>query len=77
MNYDNLHTTAEILEAFQGCQDAGEEIDLFEALAWRDEPPVEAFIEIVRKIKLEPVLAIKERVDRETSIAIDEMATIA
>jgi hypothetical protein len=58
MNYDNLHTTAEILEAFQGCRDAGEEIDLFEALAWRDEPPVEAFIEIVRKIKLEPVLAL-------------------
>jgi hypothetical protein len=58
MNYDNLHTTAEILEAFQGCRDAGEEIDLFEALAWRDKPPVEAFIEIVRKIKLEPVLAL-------------------
>jgi hypothetical protein len=58
MNYDNLHTTSEILEAFQGCRDAGEEIDLFEALAWRDEPPVEAFIEIVRKIKLEPVLAL-------------------
>jgi hypothetical protein len=58
MNYDNLYTTAEILEAFQGCCDAGEEIDLFEALAWRDEPPVEAFIEIVRKIKLEPVLAL-------------------
>ncbi len=29
----NLHNTAEILEAFQGCRDAGEEIDLFEALA--------------------------------------------
>jgi hypothetical protein len=58
MNYDNLHTTVEILEAFQGCRDAGEQIDLFEALAWRDEPPVEAFIEIVRKIKLEPVLAL-------------------
>jgi hypothetical protein len=58
MNYDNLHTTAEILEAFQGCRDVGEEIDLFEALAWRDEPPVEAFVEIIRKIKLEPVLAL-------------------
>ncbi len=58
MNYDNLHTTAEILEAFQGCRDAGEEIDLFEALAWRDEPPVEAFVAIVREIKLEPVLAL-------------------
>jgi hypothetical protein len=33
MNYDNLHTAAEILEAFQGCRDAGEQIDLFEALA--------------------------------------------
>ncbi len=58
MNYDNLHTTAEIMNAFEGCWDAGEEIDLFEALAWRDEPPIDAFIEIVRKIKLEPVLAL-------------------
>jgi hypothetical protein len=58
MNYDNLHTTAEILEAFQGCRDAGEEIDLFEALAWRDKPPWEAFIEILRRIKLEPVLTL-------------------
>ncbi len=38
MNYDNHHTTAEILKAFQGCRDVGEEIDLFEALAWRDLP---------------------------------------
>jgi hypothetical protein len=58
MNYDNLHTTEDILKAFQGCQDAGEEIDLFEALAWRDKPPIDAFIEIVRKIKLEPLLAL-------------------
>jgi hypothetical protein len=58
MNEDRLNTTAEILDAFQGCRDAGEEIDLFEALAWRDEPPIDAFIEIVRKIKLEPVLAL-------------------
>jgi hypothetical protein len=58
MNYDNLHTTAEILEAFQGCRDAGEQIDLFEALAWRDKPPWEAFIEILRRIKLESVLTL-------------------
>jgi hypothetical protein len=58
MNYDNLHTTAEILEAFQGCRDAGEEIDLFEALAWRDEPPIDAFEIIIEEIKLEPVLAL-------------------
>jgi hypothetical protein len=58
MNYDNLHNAAEILEAFQGCRDAGEQIDLFEALAWRDDPPVKAFIEIVQEIKLESVLAL-------------------
>jgi hypothetical protein len=58
MNEDRLNTTAEILDAFQGCRDAGEEIDLFEALAWRDEPPIQAFVEIVRRIKLEPVLAL-------------------
>ncbi len=40
MNYDRLHTTAEIIDAFQVCQDAGKEIDLFEGLAWRDEPPI-------------------------------------
>jgi hypothetical protein len=33
MNYDNLHTAAEILEAFQGCRDAGEQIDYFDALS--------------------------------------------
>ncbi len=58
MNEDRLNTTTEILDAFQGCRDAGEEIDLFEALAWRDEPPIDAFIEMIRKIKLEPVLAL-------------------
>jgi hypothetical protein len=58
MNYDNIHTTEDILKAFQGCRDAGKEIDLFETLAWRDEPPIDAFIEIVRKIKLEPLLAL-------------------
>jgi hypothetical protein len=58
MNHDNLHNPAQILEAFQGCRDAGEQIDLFEALAWRDEPPWEAFMEILRKIKLEPALAL-------------------
>jgi hypothetical protein len=54
----DINSTTEILEVFQQCRDAGEQIDLFEALAWRDEPPIEAFIEIVRKIKLEPLLAL-------------------
>jgi hypothetical protein len=36
MNYDNLHTAAHILAAFQRCRDVREEINLFEALAWRD-----------------------------------------
>jgi hypothetical protein len=58
MNCDNINTAEEILTAFQRCGNAGEEIELFETLAWRDEPPVEAFVEIVRKIKLETVLAL-------------------
>jgi hypothetical protein len=57
-NYDAINTSEEILMAFQQCEDAGEQIDLFEALAWRDEPPIEAFVEIVQQIKLEPVLAL-------------------
>jgi hypothetical protein len=58
MNYDSVSTPEEILVAFQQCEDAGEQMDLFEALAWRNEPPIEAFVEIVQQIKLEPVLAL-------------------
>ena len=58
MNYDGIETSAEILSAFQQCQNAGEEIDLFEELAQRSEPPIAAFVEILQKIKLEPVLAL-------------------
>jgi hypothetical protein len=58
MNCDNINTAEEILTAFQRGGNAEEEIELFEALAWRDEPPVKAFVEIVQKIKLELVLAL-------------------
>jgi hypothetical protein len=58
MNYNNFHDMISVYDAFVKCQDAGEQIDLFEALAWRDEPPVEAFKKIVTEIKLEPCLAL-------------------
>jgi hypothetical protein len=58
MDYNSLNTAAEILDAFKQCQNAGEEIQLFESLAERENPPVDAFVEILRKIKLETVLAL-------------------
>lgn len=58
MDCTNLHTAAEVLEAFRACHDTGEEIELFECLATRPEPPLEAFAEILKNIHLEPVLAL-------------------
>jgi hypothetical protein len=61
MNYENLSTAADILEAFRVCKNPGEEIELFECLATRAEPPVAALLEILEKVKLEAalILAIK------------------
>ncbi|NMG19027.1 hypothetical protein [Brasilonema bromeliae] len=58
MNGKTLNTAAQILEAFRACKNAGEEIDLFECLATRPEVRVVVFIEILQKIKREPVLAL-------------------
>ncbi|BAY08909.1 hypothetical protein [Calothrix sp. NIES-2098] len=58
MNYTNLKTAGDILNAFRECKNAGEEIDLFEGLATSDKPPVDAFVELLRSIKLESVLAL-------------------
>lgn len=58
MDYSEIDTTEQLLNAFKQCQNAGEEIQLFESLAERENPPVDAFVEILRKIKLETVLAL-------------------
>ncbi len=58
MNYDLIETNTDILAAFQQCKNAGEQIDLFDALARRNEPPIVAFVELIQKTKLEPVLAL-------------------
>ncbi len=58
MNYVELNTASDILEAFSLCNDPGEEIELFECLATRLDPPVPAFVEILQKIKLEPALVL-------------------
>jgi hypothetical protein len=58
MNYSEIDTAEQLLNAFKQCQNAGEEIQLFESLAERENPPVDAFVEILRKIKLETVLAL-------------------
>jgi hypothetical protein len=56
MNYENLSTASDILEAFRICKNPGAEIELFESLATRAEPPIEALLEIVEKVKLEAAL---------------------
>jgi len=58
MDYSSLRTAAEIITAFHKCQNAGEQIDLFEALATSDDPPVEAFEGILREVILEPLIVL-------------------
>ena len=58
MNYCEIDTAADILKAFKGCANAGEEIQLFESLAEREHPPTDAFVAILREIKLEAALAL-------------------
>jgi hypothetical protein len=58
MDYSSLRTAAEIITAFHKCQNAGEQIDLFEALATSDEPPVSAFLKILEEVKLERLIVL-------------------
>ena len=58
MNYAKLDTASDILEAFRLCNNPGEEIELFESLATRPNPPVTAFVEILQMIRLEPALVL-------------------
>ncbi len=58
MDYSSLRTAAEIITAFHKCQNAGEQIDLFEALATSYDPPVEAFVKILTDIKLERLIVL-------------------
>jgi hypothetical protein len=58
MDYREIDTAAEILAAFKGCANAGEEIQLFESLAEREQPPVGEFVTILKEIKLETALAL-------------------
>ncbi len=58
MNCENITTASDILEAFRVCKNPGEEIELFECLATRAEPPVAAFLEILEKVKLEAALVL-------------------
>jgi hypothetical protein len=58
MDYREIDTAADILAAFKGCANAGEEIQLFESLAEREHPPVGEFVTILKEIKLETALAL-------------------
>ncbi len=46
------------MEAFRTCKNPGAEIELFEAVATRAEPPTAALLEIVEKVKLEAALVL-------------------
>jgi hypothetical protein len=84
MDYSSLRTAANIIDAFHNCQNAGEQMDLFEALATSYEPPVEAFAEILRGVKLEPLIVltiqafgkIKDADIREILKQSDDLLTI-
>ena len=58
MDYSSLITARDIMNAFEQCQNAGEQIDLFEALATSYEPPTGAFVEILTNIKLERLIVL-------------------
>lgn len=58
MNCENITTASDILEAFRVCKNPGEEIELFECLATRTNPPMEALLEILEKVKLEAALVL-------------------
>jgi len=54
----NINTAAEILNAFREYDSLREKVELFNSLATRPDPPIEAFVELVKAIKLETVLAL-------------------
>ncbi|MCC3437905.1 MAG: hypothetical protein EAZ39_24895 [Oscillatoriales cyanobacterium] len=58
MNCINLNTPAEIIEAFRACNNPGEKIELFECLATRSDPPIDAFLQILEGVKLEEIVAL-------------------
>jgi hypothetical protein len=58
MNYSKLKTASNIIEIFHQCRNPGEEIILFEILVSRLDPPIQAFVEILHNVKLEPVLVL-------------------
>lgn len=58
MNCTEINTAAEILEAFRACKNPGEQIELFECLATRSDPPVDTFLEILAGVKLEVVVVL-------------------
>jgi hypothetical protein len=58
MNCINLNTPAEIIEAFRACNNPGEKIELFECLATRSDPPIDAFLQILKGVKLEEIVAL-------------------
>lgn len=59
MSFYSINTANEILNAFRLCNnDPREEAKLFDSLATRPEPPVDAFIELLKDVKMESVLAL-------------------
>jgi uncharacterized Fe-S cluster-containing MiaB family protein len=56
------------MNAFQQCQNAGEQIDLFKALAIIDPPPIEAFVEILKTIQ-QQIINLAQILARESQVA--------
>lgn len=58
MDCTKFPRASEILEAFNLCSNPKEQIELFKGLATRTEPPLEAFVELLRTSKQEVILAL-------------------
>ncbi len=77
MNCTDINTAAEIIEAFRVCKNPGEQIELFECLATRSDPPVESFLQILAGVKLEVVVvltiqAFGKITDADTKVRLKE-----
>jgi Tetratricopeptide repeat len=77
MNCTDINTAAEIIAAFRVCNNPGEQIELFECLATRSDPPVDTFVEILAGVKLEVVVvltiqAFGKITDADTKVRLKE-----
>jgi hypothetical protein len=58
IDYNTINSVAEIVQTFNECQNTEEKIHLFESLSKKLNPPIDSFIEILKRIKNEDILAL-------------------